>query len=152
MSRRAAREVAIRALFQIDVGRSKPERAIEYNVQEMGLPPEYVPFARRLVEGALAHLDEIDAIIEESAINWSIERMANTDRNILRMAIYEILYEEDVPGSVSINEAVELAKKYGDADSGRFVNGILGHVLRTRAPAKASGGSPSASSSAPPEE
>lgn len=130
MSRRAAREVAVRALFQIDVGRAKPERALEYNVREMALPKEYVPFAKRLVEGALAHVQEIDAIIEKYATNWSIDRMARTDRNILRMAIYELLHESDVPGSVTVNEAVELAKMYGDADSGKFVNGILGNVLR----------------------
>jgi len=141
VSRRAAREVAIRALFQVDVGRAKPHRALEYNVQELGLAQEYVPFARRLVEGALAHVEEIDAIIRECATNWSIERMAKTDRNILRMAIYEILYEDDVPGSVSVNEAVELAKLYGDAESSKFVNGILGTVLKKRAPLKAAGGS-----------
>ena len=66
----------------------------------------------------------------ENSTNWSLDRMARTDRNILRMAIYEILYESDVPGSVSVNEAVELAKIYGDADSSKFVNGILGNVLR----------------------
>lgn len=122
--------MAIRTLFQIDVGRAKPERALEYNVNELALPKEYVPFAKRLVEGALAHVEEIDAIIGEHATNWSLDRMARTDRNILRMAIYEILHESDVPGSVSVNEAVELAKIYGDADSGKFVNGILGNVLR----------------------
>lgn len=103
---------------------------MEYNVKELALPDEYVPFAKRLVEGALAHVDQIDAIIGENSTNWSLDRMARTDRNILRMAIYEILYESDVPGSVSVNEAVELAKIYGDADSSKFVNGILGNVLR----------------------
>lgn len=130
MSRRTAREVAVRALFQIDVGRARPERALEYNIDEMALPREYVPFARRLVEGALAHAEEIDGIIQKYATNWSIDRMLRTDRNILRMAIYELLHESDVPGSVTVNEAVELAKLYGDADSGKFVNGILGNVLR----------------------
>lgn len=125
------------------MGRAKPERALEYNVRELALPPDDVPFARRLVEGALAHVAEIDAIIKESATNWSIDRMAKTDRNILRMAIYEILYEKDVPGSVSVNEAVELAKIYGDADSSRFVNGILGNVLKTRAPLKVAASPPS---------
>lgn len=126
--------MAVRALFQIDVGRAKPERALDYNVREMALPKEYVPFATRLVEGALAHVEEIDAIIQEYAANWSIDRMLRTDRNILRMAIYELLYETDVPGSVTVNEAVELAKIYGDADSGKFVNGILGNVLRHHVP------------------
>lgn len=120
----------MRALYQIDVGRAKPERALEYNIHELALPQEYVPFAKRIVEGVLAHVDEIDTMIQENAANWSLERMARTDRNILRMAIYEILYEPDVPGSVSVNEAVELAKMYGDADSSRFVNGILGNILR----------------------
>jgi len=109
---------------------------LEYNVQEMALPKEYVPFAERLVQGVLTHVETIDAIIRENAANWSLERMARTDRNILRMAIYELLHVDDVPGSVTINEAVELAKIYGDADSGRFVNGILGNVLRRYAPTK----------------
>lgn len=152
MSRRAAREVALRALFQVDVGRSRPERALEYNVQEMGLPADDVPFARRLVEGTLAHMDEVDQLIKEYAVNWSIDRMAKTDRNILRMAIYELLYEEDVPGSVTINEAVELAKTYGDADSSRFVNGILGAVLKNRVPAKVSTSSELSSVGPPPAE
>jgi len=102
----------------------------------MALPKEYVPFAERLVQGVLTHAETIDAIIRENAANWSLERMARTDRNILRMAIYELLHVDDVPGSVTINEAVELAKIYGDADSGRFVNGILGNVLRRYAPTK----------------
>lgn len=87
-------------------------------------------FARRLVEGTLAHMDEIDAIIRKTATHWSVERMARTDRNVLRLAVYELLYETDVPASVTVNEAVELAKQYGDEDSGKFVNGVLGQVLR----------------------
>ena len=132
MSRRTAREVALRALFQVDVGRSSAQRALAYNLASFELSEADAAFARRLVEGTLANLDVIDPIIHKAAIHWSVERMARTDRNILRMAIYEILFEPEVPESVTVNEAVELAKMYGDADSGKFVNGVLGQVVRAK--------------------
>ena len=78
----------------------------------------------------MAHCREIDQLIAQYAKEWSLDRMANVDRNILRLAAYEILYEPDVPNSVAVDEAVELAKKYSTAESGKFVNGILGNVLR----------------------
>ena len=120
----------MRSLFQIDLSRTSAQKALEYNLHSFELSQGEESFARRLVEGALAHRAEIDALIHRSATHWRVERMARTDRNILRMAIYELLYEQDVPASVTVNEAVELAKVYGDTDSGKFVNGVLGQVLR----------------------
>jgi len=140
MSRRATRELALKVLFQVDVGRADPVRALEYTArqQQQGLDdeggseltPADISFAAELVRGALDHLPEIDRTISEHAREWSIERMANIDRNVLRLAIYEMTYRDDIPVSVSINEAVELAKKFGTEDSGRFVNGILGNAAR----------------------
>lgn len=130
MSRRLAREAAIRTLFQIDASHAQVEQALTYNISELGVSEKNVPFAQQLVEGALKHRDEIDQTISRHSDHWSIERMARTDRSILRMAVYEILFIHDIPGSVSVNEAVELAKEYGDADSGKFVNGVLGQILR----------------------
>lgn len=130
MSRRAAREAALRALYQIDVGRSSHERALAYNADEMGLDENARRFARSLIEGTLANLSQIDGVIAKFSQNWSVERLARTDRNILRMAIYELLFQDQVPESVAINEAVELAKAYGDVDSAKFINGILGQLVR----------------------
>src|SRR5690606_14735953 len=114
----------------VDVGRTQRERALQYNADELGLDEADRAFAKSLVDGTLDNLSRIDSIIARHAQNWSISRMARTDRSILRMGAYEILFQTDVPGSVAVNEAVELAKAYGDADSGKFVNGILGHLLR----------------------
>jgi len=83
-----------------------------------------------LIRGTLEHRDEADELIKKHAQNWELHRMAAVDRNILRLAIYEMLYRDDIPPVVSINEAIELAKAYGGADSGRFVNGILDRIRK----------------------
>lgn len=132
MSRRLAREVALRSLFQVEVGRSEVEEALAYNASELGLEVPDQAFAATLCRGALMHRPEIDRIIEEYALGWRIERMPYVDRNILRMALYELIYEEETPASVAVNEAVELAKLYGDTNSPRFINGILGSFVRER--------------------
>lgn len=124
----------MRTLFAVDVGRSNTERALTHSLEEFELSGEERQFVRRLVEGALAHVAEIDEMIHKSATRWSLERMARTDRNILRMAVFELTHEVDVPPSVAVNEAVELAKRYGDADSGKFVNGILGQIIKEITP------------------
>jgi len=88
-------------------------------------------FARGLVDGTCAHLEEIDERIREAAENWDMSRMATLDRNILRMAVYELAHCEDIPPKVAINEAIELAKQFGAEESGQFVNGILDKIKRT---------------------
>ncbi len=132
--RRAARELALKVLYAVDVGRADPEKELEYAALSeylgKGLSPETVAFCRGLVAGTLASAKDIDDRIRELAREWSLWRMAAVDRNVLRMAIYEMLNLEDIPYSVSINEAVELAKKYGTEESGRFVNGILGNLAK----------------------
>lgn len=91
-------------------------------------------YAKELAQGVAAHMDELDSILEGAAQNWSLSRMSATDRNLLRMALFEIKYVDEVDSSVSISECVELAKAFGSSDeSSRFVNGILGHVVRESA-------------------
>lgn len=130
MSRRVAREGVLRALFQMDLAGAEVDRAIDYAINDLELTENGLNFLREIVYGTIEKMEEIDALINEYAVDWTVERMPTVDRNILRAAIYEILYRDDIPASVAVNEAVELAKKYGDRDSFRFVNGLLGNVVR----------------------
>lgn len=131
MKRRKAREFALQLLFQLDIRKERPMATIlkrfwaEYDPDD-----EVRAFTDEIVKGTFKHLHVIDGKILASAKNWSLDRMASVDRNVLRMAAYEILYRLDIPLSVTINEAIELAKKYGTDDSGAFVNGILDNVAR----------------------
>jgi N utilization substance protein B len=129
-SRRISRELALRALFQTDVGGTTLEEAIESAGAQGRHSAETLHFARELAVGTTQHRAQIDRVIEKYARDWTLERMANVDRNILRLAIFELLYLPDIPPSVTVDEAVELAKRYSTAESGRFVNGILGNVVR----------------------
>jgi N utilization substance protein B len=128
--RRAARELALRTLFQIDLARLDPEEALAAALAEDTLADDARSFARDLVMGAVSKQQHVDTVIAKHARGWTLERMANIDRNILRLAVFEVLYLPDIPPSVTVDEAVELAKKYSTAESGRFVNGILGNLLR----------------------
>ena len=89
-------------------------------------------YISRILDGVLSHVTELDEKISAASVNWSLERIAKVDLTILRLATYEILYEDDVPGSVAINEAVELANRYSEPSSGRFINGVLGSIRRAR--------------------
>jgi len=116
-SRRKAREEAFKMLFQIDVNED--------------IEPNFVsPFTERIVQGVIEHKDKIDRLIEKYLINWTLERISLVDKTLLRMAIYEICFEDDVPFAVSINEAVELAHKYSDEKSGKFINGVLSNIIK----------------------
>src|SRR5690606_27297411 len=129
MARRSrAREVALQVLFQDDLNpRVKPHEADVFLQQRLG-KSELVEFARSLVAGVRRNRPELDALLDRTADNWSLKRMAATDRNILRLGAFEILYSE-TPDRVAINEAVELAKRFGTAHSAQFVNGILDRFL-----------------------
>ena len=89
-------------------------------------------YISRILDGVLSHVTELDEKISAASVNWSLERIAKVDLTILRLATYEILYEDDIPGSVAINEAVELANRYSEPSSGRFINGVLGTILRDK--------------------
>ena len=128
--RRSGRELAFRLLFQIDVGGASPTEVFAVGRTASEASPEVWDFATSLARGAWEGRAPLDAIIENYAAGWTLERMANADRNLLRLALYEILEREDIPTSVSVNEAVELSKTYSTAESARFINGILGSYLR----------------------
>jgi transcription antitermination protein NusB len=130
--RRRAREAALRVLFQIDLGKLSLDDALG-TVRAADWPPDDWTLVVTLVRGTRQHLTGIDALIARVAEHWTLERMAAVDRNILRMAIYE-LESTDTPVGVVINEAVELAKQYSTEESGRFVNGMLGNIVRSGLP------------------
>ncbi|OIO79075.1 MAG: transcription antitermination factor NusB [Candidatus Omnitrophica bacterium CG12_big_fil_rev_8_21_14_0_65_43_15] len=123
--RTRARECALQVLYQIDVTSDLPQDSLEAYWAENDEPQEIREFASKIVCGTQEKKDDIDKIISKYAENWTLQRMAVVDRNILRLAAYELLYCPDTPPKVCINEAVELAKKFADPDSGKFVNGIL---------------------------
>jgi N utilization substance protein B len=130
MSRRLTREMAFKIIFQIDMGRNPWKEVLSRTINEANLSEKSGEFLELLVKGTIQYLKEIDTEIIRYAEGWKLDRMASTDRNILRMALFEIRYLKDIPPGVTVNEAVELAKKYGDDDSGKFVNGILGNIIR----------------------
>lgn len=129
MSRRQARETALQVMFAVDVGDIEIDQAFTYVVEEFKTSAKAQKFARELVEGALKHKQELDTQIAQLAKGWDFKRLAAVDRNIMRLALYEILYCKEIPPVVSVNEAVEMAKIFGGEKSNRFVNGILGNVL-----------------------
>ena len=135
MSRRHAREAALLTLFQLEFGadEASAENASDLAVGEVeGIKENDLPYAHSLVQGTCAHLAEIDAEIERLAKEWKLHRMAAVDRNLIRMAYYEMRYQEEgIDPPIAINEAVELAKKYGSDDASRYVNGILAAMQKS---------------------
>ena len=133
MIRRIAREVALQSLFQIDFNSCEAEVAVEAAITEHDEDnaPKAYDYALHLVQGVLANKEAIDGRLSEYAIDWTVERMPATDRNILRVAVYEMLFaEQPLAVGVAINEAVEVAKAYGTEESPRFVNGVLGKLAK----------------------
>ncbi|HEX5140476.1 MAG TPA: transcription antitermination factor NusB [Dehalococcoidia bacterium] len=126
LQRRKAREAAMYALYEMDVGGHEPREALERLIVQGHLGEDTAEFARTLLTGVLEKLPEIDAAIESRAKAWPAKQLAAVDRNILRIAIREFLVDNLTPVGAAINEAVELAKKYGSESSGSFINGVLG--------------------------
>jgi N utilization substance protein B len=150
---RLSREIALLLLFQLEAGRVSPEETVQ-NFQnsfdpasdtENGLEmnPESFedswPGALELFFGTSGHLAELDAAIEKASLNWSLARLAQVDRALLRLALFEMRFRDDIPPKVSLNEALEIAKSYGGSDSAAFINGILDRLL-TEAAGKPAGG------------
>jgi N utilization substance protein B len=129
-SRHHARERALQILFQYDI-HGKPGLWLDVFWKENEATDEVKAFAERLVAGVLEKKKGLDALIGKYATNWKISRMPIVDRNILRAGVYELLWMDDVPAKVTMNEAIELAKSFGDDDASKFVNGILDKVLAT---------------------
>jgi N utilization substance protein B len=130
--RRNGRELAFRILFQTDVGKLPIDEVIASSRAASEASDDVWQLAEDLARGAWAEVAALDMIIVKYASGWTLERMANADRNLLRLAIHEIRHREEIPRTVSINEAVELAKRYSTADSAKFINGILGSYARDR--------------------
>ncbi len=129
MTRRTrAREVVLQVLYQDDLNPQRDPADLDRFVHNRLHAPELIEFAGGLVAGVRRNRQELDALLAQTADHWSLERMAATDRNLLRLGAYEILYS-DTPGRVAINEAVELAKRFGTRQSAQFVNGILDRLL-----------------------
>ncbi len=128
--RRQARELAIQLLYLLDLNPRDPDEARRLFWEDRPVPDVVRDFADEIVDGVSADREEIDGWIRRVARNWDLERLAAVDRAILRAAVYELLYREDIPAVVTINEAVELAKAFSTAESGRFVNGMLDAVRK----------------------
>jgi len=124
-ARRKGREIALQLLFQMDITKEGVEESFSTFFYERSYRPEIEEFGKRLASGTHKYYKKIDEIIRQSLDNWRLSRIAVVDRNILRIAVYEFLFEPETPKKVIINEAIEIAKKYGSAESSQFINGVL---------------------------
>lgn len=128
--RTRARELALQCLYQIDITKVSPDEARNNFWAEVNVSKEIKEYADSLIKGTCENLEEIDNLIKRYAQNWEISRMATIDRNILRMSCFEMNSKKGVPPKVVINEAIELAKRYGDVESPKFINGILDKIFK----------------------
>jgi transcription antitermination protein NusB len=123
--RRKSREFALQVLFQLNITKQEAITALTQFQEHFSPNGEADEFLKRLVLGVLEHCQELDRLIEQYSENWRLDRINIIERNILRMALFELLYCEEIPPKVTINEAIDLGKRYGSEDSGGFINGIL---------------------------
>lgn len=126
--RRKSREFALQVLYQLNITRQEAITALTRFQEHFSPNEEADEFLKRLVLGVLKHCREFDRLIEQYSENWRLDRITMVDRNILRMALFELLYCEEIPPKVTINEAIDLGKRYGSEDSGSFINGILDRI------------------------
>ncbi len=129
--RRKARIAALKTLFEVDSVDHSPDHILERQLEEHSLPDDAAEFARHLVRGVMENYEQLDEVIRKNAPAWPLEQVAAVDRNILRLAIYEVVMDNSVPMRAAINEAIELAKEFGGEASPKFVNGVLGSVAAT---------------------
>jgi len=129
--RSKAREVALCILYQVEISKKDYKETFQDYLKNNPQKKEVVDFVFFLVEGVIKNLNCLDSLLKKHVKNWEIERMAVIDRNILRIGCFELIFSEDIPPKVSINEAIELAKRFGDIDSPRFVNGVLDKIYKT---------------------
>lgn len=140
MKRRVAREIAVQSLYQIQMNEATPQEAVQIAIHEAEhdnetelnfsgdkIDPLYII---ELVEGTYSNKVRIDELLEEYLKGWAMDRLSRIDREVLRLAVYEMLYRDDVPPKVVVNEAIDLAKHYGTEESGKFVNGVLGKMIK----------------------
>jgi N utilization substance protein B len=129
--RRKAREYALQILFQYDLVNGNLNEIMEEFWKDKRVNSKIVSFCSQLINGTIDNLKEIDKCISQHSLNWKLERMSTVDRNILRMATYELLFQKETPAPVVINEAIEVAKKFGTEESAKFINGILDAIRRS---------------------
>lgn len=140
MKRRLAREIAIQGLYQMEMNEVDPQEAVQMIAEEAGTENNeigaetsglqaVVRHALELTEGVAGHLAAIDDMLQHYLTGWQVDRLSRVDRQILRLAAYELVYREDVPPKAAVNEAIELAKHFGTEESGKFVNGVLGRFI-----------------------
>jgi len=127
-ARRKAREKAMQALFFMDERRDFSEVMFERFCANFAPKPDVRPYFLRLVQGVLRYKTDLDALIERFSENWSLSRMSGVDRNLMRIAVFELVWCRDIPAKVSINEAVDIGKKFGTEESGAFINGIVDSI------------------------
>lgn len=140
--RTKSREYALQMLYQVDIRHADWRQILSEFWVEHDAPEEVQAFANRLVAGTAQHQHDIDQLITKHADNWDMKRMAIVDRNILRLGAFELLHMEEVPPTVCINEAIELAKRFGDSETGKFINGILDAVYKHHPRAAGAGAAP----------
>jgi len=131
-ARRKARELALQMLYENDVSGTEPQEMFRRSDDLQKAPEGIQDFTRRLVTGTLSHRDDLDTIISRQADHWRLTRMPVVDRNILRLALFELLHEPETPRPVVIDEALEIAKRFSTPKSSQFINGILDGVLKSR--------------------
>jgi N utilization substance protein B len=129
-ARRKARELAVQMLYQYDLSGNLPDMIIDTFEDLQKSKPNTREFAAKIFRGTVDHLSDIDGMIQAQADNWRLSRMAVVDRNIIRLSVYEFLHESDTPKLVVIDEAIEIAKKFGNDKSSQFINGILDGILK----------------------
>ena len=132
MGRRASREIAMKLLYQLEIQKDSKEEQVNNTLEQYDLNDNDREYILDIVKGVFDHKEEIDRAIEKYSKGWKLSRISKVDLAILRLAVYEICYREDIPFTVSINEAVELAKNYSGEESGSFINGILGKVAKLK--------------------
>lgn len=130
LRRRFAREAALQMLYQIDIAGANVGEAVDWMRESVALDPDMEKFAIELVTGVVQNLAEIDDLLSRYSVGWEVSRMTVVDRNLLRLGVYEMFYRDDIPIAVTINEIVELGKRFGDVRSSSFLNGILGSIKR----------------------
>jgi transcription antitermination protein NusB len=127
-ARHKAREIALQVLYELDSVKHKPVDSLNHILSRIEVSDDVIAFSKELVSGVVQNLEQLDQNIRDFAPAWPLDQISYIDRNILRLAIYEILHDNQIPVKVAINEAVELAKTYGSNNSSRFINGVLGSV------------------------
>jgi len=132
MGRKAAREIAIKLLYQLEIQKDNREEQIQIVLNENELTQNDKKYITDVIDGVYKNIESIDEYIKKYAKGWEFNRISKVDLSILRLSIFEILFREDIPYNVSVNEAVEIAKKYSSDDAGAFINGILSNFTKQK--------------------